>query len=76
MFLEFFSLHEFFIGTIMTLYAITFSRFPTGFHEFLHKYLLYTSLDFFPEFFKDSIHSIRCLSAQGGVLQHEYIVTT
>jgi hypothetical protein len=47
--------------------------FPTGFQEFLHKHLLYTYSDFPTRFFEDSIHSMRCSSAQGGVLQHKYI---
>jgi hypothetical protein len=35
------------MGIIMTLYAVVFSYFSTGFQEFLHKHLLYRSLDFF-----------------------------
>jgi hypothetical protein len=35
------------MGTIITLHVIAFSYFFTMFQEFLHKHLLYTSLDFF-----------------------------
>jgi hypothetical protein len=58
------------MGTIITFYAVAFSYFFIGFHEFLHKYLLYTSLDFPTRFFEDDIHSMQCSSVQGGVLQH------
>jgi hypothetical protein len=40
--------------------------FPPGFRIFS------STLDFFHWIFQDSIHSIRCLSAQGGMLQHKY----
>jgi hypothetical protein len=49
----------------MTFYVVVFSCFPTGFQEFLHKHLLYTSLDFSTGFFEDSIHSIQCSSVEG-----------
>jgi hypothetical protein len=35
------------MGTITTLYVVAFSYFSTGFQEFLHKHLLYTSSNFF-----------------------------
>jgi hypothetical protein len=52
------------MGTSMTLYAVTFSCFPIGFQEFLHKHLLYLQI-FSTRFFKDYIHSSRRSSAQG-----------
>jgi hypothetical protein len=45
--------------TIITLYAVAFSYFFIWFQEFLHKHLLYTSLDFPTEVFEDNIHSTR-----------------
>jgi hypothetical protein len=53
------------MGTIMTLYVVTFSCFPIEFQEFLHKYLFIHLQIFLTGFFKDSIHSTRCSSAQG-----------
>jgi hypothetical protein len=54
------------MGTIMTFLCCGFLLFfLTGFQEFLHKHLLYTSSDFFHWVFKDKVHSTRSSSARG-----------
>jgi hypothetical protein len=58
--------------TIMIFYAIAFSSFLKKGFKSLCTIICYIYLQIFPtEFFDDSIHSIRCASAQG-VLQHIY----
>jgi hypothetical protein len=60
----------------MTLYVVAFFYF---FHRvsgvFTQVFVIYI-FRFFPlGFFEDCIHSTRCLSAQGGVLQYTYVIT-
>jgi hypothetical protein len=63
------------MGTITILYAVVFSYFFSGFQEFLHKYLLYTSSNFPTEIFKDNIHSTWSSSVQGEVIQYICVST-
>jgi hypothetical protein len=59
--------------TIITLYAVAFSYIFIWFQEFLHKHLLYTSLDFPTEVFEDNIHSTRSSRTQGGMSPYKSI---
>jgi hypothetical protein len=51
--------------TIMILYVVIFSVFPTGFQEYLHIHIIYKSSYFSTRFFENSIYLIRCSNGKG-----------